>query len=243
MNHCFLTLALFFCTLTLLPAQKLATLQVGRYTRQGTNVLVETGFLMAPKQGFVVNNSTTYPESAFAVHGMTSAVITAISGQTVALKLSVDGLKQQGPKGYLDYYSFSKKTYPAVGGDSYIVTLASGSSTSAPTLTLKASKTALKEGPKVTASFNIALDKAPTSDINVLFEFSGTAKGISDYVSSHNLGAIKIKKGQKTASVTITLRDDKLRESKEKLTFTVLPHGGYKLGKTKSASITISDND
>lgn len=245
MQRVFLTLVVFLCSFTLLPAAtgKLETLQVGRYTRQGAGVvLVETGFLMAPKQGFVVNTSTTYPESSLAIHGMTSSVITSINGKALAYKATIDYYNQFNP-GFLDNYKFSSKAYAAVGGDSYIVTLANGGGTTAPTVKVSATKSQLKEGPDTQSSFVLTLNKAPTEDIVVLFEFSGSVKGSDDFLSTHNLGSIKIKKGSKSGKVTITLRNDKLKESKEKLVFTILAHGGYKLGTPKSATITITDND
>lgn len=244
MQRCFLIIALFISTFTALSAAtgKMAELQVSRFTRQGTGILVETGLLRAPSIGFVALNSTTYPESLFAGTVMTPAVITSINGKTLAHKPTIDLYNQTNP-GFLGNYSFSKQVYPTTGGDCYIVTLAGGGGTKAPNLTVKASKTNLKEGPKTSASFVISLDKAPTSDIAVIFEFSGSVKGSTDYLSSHNVGSIKIKKGQKTGSVKITLRDDKLKEPTEKLVFTIFPHGGYKLGKNKTATITITDND
>lgn len=242
MQRCFLLLALFISTFTALSAQ-VKTLEVGRYTRQGTDVLVETGFLLAPTQGFSPLKSTTYPEVLMASQGLSSETLTQISGKIVVYKHVIDLLKQTYPSGYLDLYKFSKTVYKTPFFDSYTVTLATGTDTKAPTLTVKASKTALKEGPKVSATFNITLDKAPTSDIAVVFEFSGSVNGSDDYLSSHNIGSIKIKKGKKSTSVKITLRDDKLKEPKEKLVLRVKPHAGYKLGKKKSASITITDND
>ncbi|RYD47669.1 MAG: hypothetical protein EOP85_05035 [Verrucomicrobiaceae bacterium] len=233
--------ALVASSVTAVSAQKLAALQAGRYTRQGTNVLVESGILKAPG-GFIPDKATTYPESAFSVHGMTAASITAINGKVVAFKATIDLYQQTNP-GFLDNYSFSKQSYPTAGGASYIVTLAGAGTVNAPTATVKASKTTLTEGPKATATFDITLSKAATTDTAVVFVLSGTAKSVYDYVASTNLGFVKIKKGKKTASVKITLRDDKLKEPTEKLTLTMKPHASYKLGSKKSATITIKDND
>lgn len=244
MQRCFLIIALFISTSTVLPAAtgKLAELQVSRFTRQGANILVETGLLRAPTIGFVALNATTYPETLFAGTVMTPAVITSINGKTLAHKPTIDLYNQTNP-GFLDNYSFSAQVYPTTGGDCYIVTLGGGGGTTAPTASVAASKASLKEGPKVTSSFVLTLDKAPTSDIAVLFKFGGSVNGSTDYLSSHNIGSVKIKKGKKTAAVKITLKDDKLKEPKEKLVFTLLNNGGYKLGKKKAATITITDND
>ncbi len=242
MQRSIITLLVFLITLTQLPAavEKLKTLQVGRYTRQGTDmVLVETGLLNAPTTGFVVLNSSSYAES---VLGIPASVLTAINGKALCYKATVDLYNQTNP-GFLDNYTFSSQAYPVVGGDSYIVTLATGGGTTAPTVSVKASKKTLKEGPATSSSFDLTLDKAPTADIVVLFEFGGSVKGSTDYLSSNNLGSVKIKKGKKTGKVTITLRNDKLKEPKEKLTFTLLAKGGYKLGTPKSAAITITDDD
>lgn len=243
MKHSLLIPALFASTLTAVSAQRLTALESGRYTRQGTDVLVETGFLIAPTKGFVPSKATTYPESVMNAQGLSSATLTAINGKVVAFKPVIDGLKVTTPAGHLDNYSFSKESYKTPFYDSYIVTLAGKSTVTAPTATVKASKATVTEGAKVTASFDITLNKAATTDTAVIFEFSGTAKSVSDYVSSVNLGFVKIKKGKKTASVKITLRDDKLKESTEKLIFTMKPHASYKLGSKKSATITIKDND
>ncbi len=244
MQRCFLIPAALVCTVTALPAatSKLANLQVGRYTRQGTNVLVESGIFQAPSGKFIPDKASTYPETTLANYGMTPAIITAISGKLVAFSATVDIYNQTNP-GFLDNYAFSKAKYQTVGGTSYIVTLATGGTGGAPTLTVKASKPTVTEGPKVTTSFDITLSKAAATDTSVVFELSGTAKSVSDYVSSANLGFVKIKKGKKTASVKITIKDDKLKEPTEKLIFTVKPHASYKLGAKKSATVTIKDND
>ena len=243
MHRPLLILAIFLVSLTQLSAQfgTLETLQAGRYTRQGSEVLVETGvFISTDKKGFVAFTSISYEERSL---GLPASSITAINGKVVALKTTIDLYNQINP-GFLDNYSFSKQSYAAVGGDVYIVTLAGGGNTSAPTATVKASKTSLTEGPKKSSSaFIITLNKAPTEDIVVLFKLSGSAKSGSDYLSSNNLGSARVKKGKKSAQVTVSTLNDTRKESKEKVVFTILAHGGYKLGKKKSATVNILDDD
>lgn len=242
MQQSLLSFVAFLLTFTLLPAAttKLETLQVGRYTRQGSDtVLVETGFLRAPKIGFVMNSSASYPESLL---GIPSETLTAINGKAVCFKPTIDLYNQTNP-GFLDNYTFSTNYYSISGSDSYIVTLASGGGTSAPVVSVGVSKTSLKEGPGAKADFTLTLSKAPTEDIVVLFKFGGTANGSGDFLSSNNLGSVRINKGKKTGKVTITLVNDKVKESKEKVVFTLLAHGGYKLGSPKAATVTITDDD
>lgn len=242
MKSYLLSFIVFLLSVSFVPAAtgKMEALQAGRYTRQkDSGVLVETGIYHASSVGFEAMSSAIYAESAL---GLSAATLTAVNGKVVAFKATIDLYNQINP-GFLDNYKFSSAAYGLVGGDSYIVTLASGGSSTAPTVTVAASKAVISEGPVSTSNFRLTLNKAPTAAIVVLFEISGTAKSGSDYTSSNSIGSVRIKKGEKTGKVTITTLNDKKAERKETVIFKILPHGGYKVGTPKSATISITDND
>lgn len=241
MKHALLLLATFVIGFTQTHAQsgKLETLQVGRYTRQSDGVLVESGFLMVSSKNFESNGGTVYPESSLAIP---AADLTAINGKFVAFKATIDTYNQVNP-GFLDNYSFSKSSYAVVGGDAYIVTFATGEDASAPTASLSVSKPKLKEGSNASSKIQVQLSKATKSDILVRYKISGSAKLNSDYRVSGFESTVKIKKGSKSGSATVTLNNDTQKEAEETVTITVKAGTQYKVGKRKKATIKIGDDD
>lgn len=247
MKHPVSALVVFASSMTLLPAQtgKEANLICGRYTVQpGGMVLVETGILSVASKKYSITQSASYAASALqSVHGITPATLTAVNGKYVAFKATVDTHNALNPS-FLSNYKFSSQSYNLVGGASYIVTFATGGTTSAAVASVSITNAKLTEGAKKkTSDFVVTLNKAAEQDIAVTFKFTGSAKSVEDYTSSNSLGILKIKKGKKSAKVTVTVRDNKLKEPTEKLVFTILSSGGYKLGKKTSATLTILDND
>lgn len=220
---------------------KLEALGAGRYSRVGKGqVMVEQGFLIAPKKGYLASSAMIYPEKSL---GIPPAVISAINGKVLTFKATIDLYNFTNP-GFVSLYKFSKKSYPVVGGDAYIVTLADGSGTVAPAATVRATKTRIKEGPKkASTTIIVKLDKAPVEDISILFDYGGTAKKNDDFRPANELGVIRITKGKKTGSLRIDTVNDSKKEKTERLVFALKPWAGYKLGKKKSAAVTILDDD
>ncbi len=204
-------------------------------------VKLETGFLHAPTRGFEIISTFSYPESLL---DLPASSITAISGKIVTTKDPVDSFNQVDPS-LLSYYSFSTQTYPVIGTDAYIVTLASEEdSPTTPSVSVKTSKAKLIEGPKKSSSsFIITLNQTATTDVTIRFKISGTAKIGKDYRISNKSGSLRVAKGKKNARITITTLNDNKKERKEKVVCTILPHSSYTLGKRKSAAVTIIDDD
>lgn len=239
MKHAFLILLTSVVALTEMHAQKLEALQIARYTRQGADgVLVETGFLAVTTKRFENSGGALYPEDSL---GLPASSLTAINGKFVALKATTDA--QMEIKGFLDNYSFSKKAYPVVGGDAYIVTFASGQDASAPTASMKVTKSKLKEGQKAKSKIKVRLNKPAPTDLVIRYKLSGSAKYNSDFRISGTKYLVKIKEGKKGGASTIFVIDDKVKEKTEKLKITMQAGSNYKLGKKKKASVKIADND
>ena len=215
MKHTLLSIAALLISFTALLAEtvKLEALQVGRYTRQGEDgVLVESGFLSVATKKFESSGAALYPEESL---GLPASSLTAINGKFVTFKATIDTYRQTIGEEFISNYTFSKAYYPVVGGDAYIVDFASGKDTTAPAATFKVSKSKLKEGPKSKSKIQVKLDKPSPSDIVVRYKITGNAKYSSDYRMSGTKGLVKIKKGKKCGSVTISLLDDKLPEKTE----------------------------
>jgi hypothetical protein len=70
----------------------------------------------------------------------------------------------------------------------------------------------------------------------------GTAVKKSDYTSQSD--NVNFKRGQATATFNIFIRNDKVKELAETFTVTLSrPSTGWLLGSTKTATVTITDND
>ncbi len=221
-------------------ADKLTSLQVNRYTRQGADVLVETGFLSTATKTF---ESVVPSLHAEAVLGIPASTLTAINGKFTVNVAVIDVQIQTRGKEYLSNFAISSKSYQVIGWMAYIVDFASGDDSFAPTTSLKVSKSKLTEGPKSKSKITVTLDKATTSDIVVRYKITGKAKINSDYQVKGSFGVINIRKGKKSGAVVLSLVDDKVKEKSEKLKITLLAGGQYKLGAKKKAAITILDND
>ncbi len=241
MKHAFLLTVTLLLALTQVHAAptKLEVLQVGRYTRQGAEVLVESGFLSFSTKKFESSGGALYPESSL---GIPASALTAINGKFVAFKATIDTYNQTIP-GFLDNYSFSTAYYPVVGGDAYIASFASGTDASAPSASVAVSKSSLNEGSKISSKLTVTLNKATKSDITVRYKVSGSARKNSDYQVSGTDGIVKIKAGKKSGFVTVKLLDDKQKEPAENIVINLLAGSNYKLGGTKKSTIKITDND
>ena len=239
MKHAFLILLTSVVALTEIYAQKLEALQVGRYTRQGSDgVLVESGVLAVTTKRFESSGGSLYRED---VLGISAASLTAINGKFIAHKASVD--LQMGIKGFLDNYSFSNKVYSINGAGVYIVTFASGNDASAPTASLVVTKSKVKEGQKGNSKIKVTLNKPAPTDLVIRYKLSGSAKYNSDFRVSGTKYLVKIKEGKKSGASTVFVTDDKVKEKSEKLKVTMQAGSNYKVGKKKNATVTIADND
>ena len=68
------------------------------------------------------------------------------------------------------------------------------------------------------ATYNLAIDNAPLTDVTVTFTYSGTASGATDYTG---VASVTIPAGATTASVTIPTIDDTLGEPLENFTISI----------------------
>lgn len=241
MKHAFLILLTSILALSEIFAQsgKLEVLQVGRYTRQGADgVLVESGFLSVTTKRFENSGGSLYSEESL---GLPASSLTAIDGKFVALKATID--VQMEIEGFLDHYSFSKQAYPVVGGDAYMVTFASGKDASAPTASMKVTKSKVKEGQKAKSKIKVTLNKPAPTDLVIRYKLSGNAKYGSDFRVSGTKYLVKIKEGKKSGTSAILVSDDNKKEKTEKLKITMKAGSNYKLGKKKKATVKISDDD
>ncbi len=92
-----------------------------------------------------------------------------------------------------------------------------------------------------TVSVTVRLDKAPTSAVTVKYGTSnGTAKSGTDYSTSS--GTVRFAAGVRTATFTLTIRNDKVREQTEKFNVTLSSPTGATTAD-KAAVVTINDND
>lgn len=244
--HRFLpTLLVFLFATPLLHAAtgKAEAIQATRYTRIGDKVRIDIGVLKFFNKSYSVVESATYPETTLNTRGLSFATITAISGKYVADRAVIDKYQASDP-GYLANFVFSKEFYPVVAGKTvYVVSFAAP--VIVPVANIGVDHWTLKEGKNQKAVFKVTLSSAASKDLIIPFEVTGTARRITDYLPSNRSGKLKIKKGKKSAKITVTLVNDKLKEPKEELIYTILPgdKSDFKIGDDETATLLITDDD
>ncbi len=99
--------------------------------------------------------------------------------------------------------------------------------------------------PATPGQFIVSLSQAVTAATTVSYTVSGTATAGSDYTALS--GSVTIPAGQTSATINVPVLDDTLKDPNETVTvsLTAITGGGQGvvLGSTKSATITISDDD
>jgi hypothetical protein len=87
----------------------------------------------------------------------------------------------------------------------------------------------------------VTLDRAPTGAVSVKYATSnGTARAATDYVSE--TGTVRFAAGVRTATITLAIRNDKVRESKENYNVTLSAPSGATMADSAGV-VTIVDND
>ena len=79
-----------------------------------------------------------------------------------------------------------------------------------------------------------------SQDITVNYSMSGTAKLGTDYTLSGTPGKVTIPGGQTSGTVTLDVAPDKALKKKKTAIMTLQSGAGYKLGKSKTATVTIA---
>ena len=90
-------------------------------------------------------------------------------------------------------------------------------------------------------SYRFTLDRELREDLVIQYEFSGTATS-ADFVEAIASDA-SIPAGSRFIDVSLTPIDDQIEEGTEFLTISLVSTGGYELGKHRSATLTIDDDD
>ncbi|MCY4243615.1 MAG: hypothetical protein OXD36_17990 [Rhodobacter sp.] len=90
------------------------------------------------------------------------------------------------------------------------------------------------------ATVTVTLSRAPTEDITLNYTIGGTATG-ADFAAP--AGSVTIPKGETTATITVPITDDTVREAAETLVLTLTAGNGYELGTGNTFRLTITDND
>jgi NHL repeat/Calx-beta domain len=113
----------------------------------------------------------------------------------------------------------------------------------APVVTIAALDTKGKEGGSDNASFRLTRlgERSTAITVNLLTEATSAATSGSDYTS---IGTTKsIAANTATADVAVTVLEDTTAESTETVVLTVATGTGYTPGPTKTATVTIEDNE
>src|SRR5713101_5379959 len=108
-----------------------------------------------------------------------------------------------------------------------------------PTVTgVSASPTQIHQGQS--ATYTVTVSSAVFQSVTVNYSMSGTAKLGSDYTLSGTPGKVTIPGGQTSGTVTLNAAPNKALKMKKTAIMTLQPGAGYKLGKSKTATVTIA---
>ena len=118
--------------------------------------------------------------------------------------------------------------------------------TTKPLVSVEATTNALE--PTTSGKFTIKADPAPSSDRTVYYTVTSAGTGKVDAEANVDYvgltGSVTLTSSSPTATVDVNVIDDKLVEGDEYVTITLNDGGSeYTLGTSKSASLTITDND
>lgn len=109
-----------------------------------------------------------------------------------------------------------------------------------PVITLDGGTSSASE-PNGNGSFRLILSVAPRTDLKVKFGITGTASAGADYKA---LGSeIIVPAGQTSVTISVEVLDDNIHEETETVVLTLASGSGYILDPTKSATVSIIDND
>jgi hypothetical protein len=202
-----------------------------RYTDIGSDMVFAELGTLSVDNGFTISSSFEAFRSHLAIE---SATLTAISGKFVVRKDQVDFLRQIDPT-VLILFEFSAESYAAANFPVYITNVA-GAGKEPPSVSIRASQLSLRESKSQKSKVTFSLDELATKDTVIHFKFTGNATLGRDFKSSA-AKTVKIAKGQKNATITLTALNDTIDEPIEKIVCEIRKGAGYKLAK--SARITL----
>jgi hypothetical protein len=109
------------------------------------------------------------------------------------------------------------------------------------TVTISASDPSAAENGPDSGTFTITRSGSTAASLSVQYSVGGTATSGSDY--SLLPGVVTIPAGQASATVVLVPIDDAMTEASETVVVTLSPDPAYTLGTSKTATVTIADND
>jgi hypothetical protein len=92
------------------------------------------------------------------------------------------------------------------------------------------------------ATYTVTASSTVTTSITVGYAMSGTATNGTDYTLSGTANQVTIPAGQSSAAVTLTSFLDQVTEGTETAIMTLQRGRGYKLGRTKEATLSIIES-
>jgi len=107
-----------------------------------------------------------------------------------------------------------------------------------PTVSVSASPTQIHQGQS--ATYTMRVSSAVFQSVTVNYSMSGTATLGSDYTLSGTPGKVTIPGGQTSGAVTLNAAPNNALKKKKTAIMTLQSGAGYKLGKPKTASVTIT---
>jgi hypothetical protein len=215
---------------------------VYRYTKlTDGNVTVEGGGLYSSGE-YSASFTQTKTAAELAGSGLDAGTLDTITGKFITGADYIDSeLATAEGRDRLANYSFSKTGYTTDLGRVYIIT-AGGFTPKVPKINVSVTKSSAKEGGKP-VNIELKLSEAATDELIVRFALAGSAKFKTDYTGPSAEYFVEIPKGKTTFRIPVRPVDDKLKESTETLTFQLVKNDGYKIGKDKSVTVRIKDND
>jgi hypothetical protein len=95
--------------------------------------------------------------------------------------------------------------------------------------------------PKKSGEFQINRCESTSASLTVSFSLAGSASNGTDYNAIAS--SISLPAGAASTRITVTPKDDKIREGDETVVLTLTPNTAYGIGSPNSATVTIADND
>ncbi|MBD2100137.1 Calx-beta domain-containing protein [Leptolyngbya sp. FACHB-261] len=111
----------------------------------------------------------------------------------------------------------------------------------APTATIVATDPNAQESPWDPGEFTISFDQAALSDLSISYSVGGSATPGVDYQTLSS--SVIIPQGQTQVKIPVNPIDDALVEAPETIVVSLQPGGGYRLGASTTATVTLGSND
>lgn len=216
---------------------------VSRYTKLENGRVSEDFGALYSSGEYTVFGNREYSSDEVVERGLTLATLDKINSKFVmdSSFLDTDLATAEG-KERLSNYSVSTTKYQVMDFVTVYIVNAGGTTPKRPTINITATPSTIREGGK-TAFIEVKLNKPVTSEVLLEYTLGGTAKLKADYTGPKAGRSMLVPRNKKSFRIPVKPVDDKIKELSENMVFQLAKNDGYIIGKMKSVTIRIKDND